>query len=122
MLRWGIAGTGFISDTMARAIASSAGSQMVAVSGQDAGRLAVFADQFGIVGRYLRYENMLCDLGVDAVYIGLPSHLHFQAVRAAAAGKMIMSEKPLTTTMADAEALAAAVRAAGVFFVEGLRG
>ena len=121
MLRWGIAGTGFISDTMARAIASRAGSRIVAVSGQDAGRLTVFADRFGIAGRYLRYEEMLRDPAVDAVYIGLPSHVHHRAVSAAAAaGKMIVSEKPLTTTMADAEALADAVQAAGVFFVEGL--
>lgn len=121
MLRWGIAGTGFISDTMARAIASSAGSQMVAVSGQDAGRLAAFADRFGIAGRYLSYEDMLRNPGVDVVYIGLPSHLHCQAViAAAAAGKMIVSEKPLTTTMAEAEALSDAVRARDVFFVEGL--
>ncbi len=121
MLRWGIAGTGFISDTMARAIASSAGSQMVAVSGQDAGRLTGFADRFGIAGRYQSYEAMLRDPGVDAVYIGLPSHLHGQAVSAAAAqGKMIVSEKPLTTTMAEAAALAEAVRGWDVFFVEGL--
>ncbi|WP_054006838.1 Gfo/Idh/MocA family protein [Cypionkella psychrotolerans] len=121
MLRWGIAGTGFISDTMARAIASSVKSEIVAVSGQDAGRLAGFADRFGIAGRHLDYEEMLADPGVDAVYIGLPSHLHHQAVRAAAAqGKMIVSEKPLTTTMVEAEALAEAVRAADVFFVEGL--
>lgn len=121
MLRWGIAGTGFISDTMARAIASSDGSQMVAISGQDAGRLSGFADRFGIAGQYLSYEDMLRDPGVDAVYIGLPSHLHCQAViAAAAAGKMIVSEKPLTTTMAEAEAEAEAVRGSGVFFVEGL--
>lgn len=121
MLRWGIAGTGFISDTMARAIASSAGSQIVAVSGQDAGRLAGFADRFGIAGRYLSYEDMLRDPSVEAVYIGLPSHLHHVAVCAAAAhGKMIVSEKPLTTTLAEAEALARAVREAEVFFVEGL--
>lgn len=121
MLRWGIAGTGFISDTMARAIASSAGSQIVAVSGQDAGRLAGFADRFGIAGRYLRYADMLGDPSVEAVYIGLPSHMHCQAVSAAAAaGKMIVSEKPLTTTLGEAEALAGAVRATGVFFVEGL--
>lgn len=121
MLRWGIAGTGFISDTMAQAIVGSAGSQIVAVGGQDAGRLAGFADRFGIAGRYLRYEDMLRDPEVDAVYIGLPSHLHCQAVSAAAAaGKMIVSEKPLTTTLVQAEALAAAVRAVDVFFVEGL--
>jgi predicted dehydrogenase len=39
---------------------------------------------------------------------------------AAAAGKVILSEKSLTTTYADATSLVAAVQDAGVFFVEGL--
>ena len=37
----------------------------------------------------------------------------------AAAGKAVLSEKSLTTTMAEAEALRHAVTAAGTFFVEG---
>lgn len=121
MLRWAIAGTSFISETMAAAIASSPGSQIAAVSGRDLTRLADFAARHGIGQTYASYDQMLANQHVDVVYIGLPNHLHAEAViKATAHGKMILSEKSLTTALAEAEALAAAVRAADVFFMEGL--
>ncbi|ATY67054.1 oxidoreductase [Cordyceps militaris] len=109
MLRWGILGTSFISDVVARAIIASDGSHIQAVFGRDPARLSP--------------EALLADPAVDAVYVGLPSHKHAAAVLlAVAAGKKaILSEKSLATTMADAHAMTAAVRAAGdVFFLEGL--
>ena len=58
---------------------------------------------------------------VDAVYVGLPNHAHHEAVIAAAgAGKAILSEKSLTTSMETAAELATAVERHNVFFVEGL--
>jgi UDP-N-acetyl-2-amino-2-deoxyglucuronate dehydrogenase len=52
---------------------------------------------------------------VDAVDICLPHDLHAEvAVAAARAGKHVLVEKPLATTMADADAMLAAAREAGV--------
>ncbi|MBS1182912.1 MAG: putative oxidoreductase [Proteobacteria bacterium] len=121
MLRWGILGTSFISETMAAAIASGGNSRIVAVSGRDPGRLADFAGRHGIDKAYASSETLLDDPDVDVVYIGLPNNLHGEvAVMAAQRGKAILSEKSLTTSMADADALARAVRSADVFFMEGL--
>ena len=54
------------------------------------------------------------------VYVGTPNHTHHDVVTAAAAaGKAVLSEKSLTTTMATAHELVDAVRDK-VFFVEGL--
>jgi len=121
MLRWAIIGTSFISETMARAIAESDGSRIEAVFGRDVTRLADFADRHGIEKRYTNYDRLLDDPEIDVVYIGLPNNVHHQAViKAANKGKAILSEKSLTTTMEDANALAAAVRSTNVFFLEGL--
>ncbi|TQV99583.1 hypothetical protein V2A60_005051 [Cordyceps javanica] len=123
MLRWGILGTSFISDVVAKAIVASHGSHIQAVFGRDAGRLSAFADRYGIASRYTSLEALLADGAVDVVYVGLPSHKHAEAVTLAvrAGKKAILSEKSLATTAADARAMTDAVRAAGdVFFLEGL--
>lgn len=123
MLRWGILGTSFISDTVAKAIVASNNSHIQAVFGRNEQRLSAFADRYGIASRYTSLEALLADSAVDVVYVGLPSHMHAAAVLLAtkAGKKAILSEKSLATTMADAHAMTDAVRAAGdVFFLEGL--
>ncbi|MBL0373597.1 Gfo/Idh/MocA family oxidoreductase [Rhizobium sp. KVB221] len=121
MLRWGILGTSFISDTMAAAIASSEGSCIAAVAGRDTGRLQAFADRHAVSRNYTNYDLLYDDADIDIIYVGLPNNVHHEAViKAAARGKPVLSEKSLTTTMTDAEALADAVRTSGIFFLEGL--
>lgn len=62
------------------------------------------------------YEEMAELLGdVDLVDICAPTHLHYELVLAAAgAGKHVVCEKPLARTVAQAQAMLAACRAAGV--------
>ncbi len=58
---------------------------------------------------------MLADSGVDAVVIAVPAHLHADlVVAAAAAGKSVFCEKPMALTLADADRVVGAARAAGV--------
>ena len=53
--------------------------------------------------------------GVDVVHVCTPNHLHFsQAEQALRAGKHVVCEKPLATTVADAGAMVEACREAGV--------
>lgn len=121
MLRWGFLGTSFISHTMAKAVADSAGSKLVAVFGRDQDRLDAFATQYDVPKRYDRLEAIVADADVDIIYVGLPNNLHAQAVIAAAiGGKAVLCEKSLATNMDDALALARAVTDSRVFFVEGL--
>ena len=121
MLRWGVLGTSFISHTVVAAINASPGSKVTAIFGRDAARLASFADKFSIPRQFNSINELVEDPDIDVVYVGLPSHLHAEAsIAAAKAGKAILSEKSLTTTMADAHALIAAVKESNVFFLEGL--
>lgn len=120
MIRWAILGTSFISDTMAKAIAASPGSEAVIVVGRDLKRLETFRSKHGIARALSSLEEAVSDDLVDAVYVGTPNHVHHEAVIvAAAAGKAVLSEKSLAVSMDQTIALLSAVEGK-VFFVEGL--
>ena len=60
------------------------------------------------------YRELLAVDEIEAVSIVLPDHLHRQACEDAfAAGKHVLVEKPLATTVKDAEAIVAAQKASG---------
>lgn len=113
---WGIAGLGRIAGTeIAPAVTAAGNSALAAVSSRDAGRARNFADQHGAASAYDDYRAMLADPAVDAVYIATPNSLHAdQVVQAAEAGKHVLCDKPLATTIPDAERAVAACQAAGV--------
>lgn len=70
---------------------------------------------FGAQEQYLDYYEMLAQADLDAVFILTAPGTHVPFTLAAVeAGKHILLQKPLATTMDDARAIAAAVRKAGV--------
>jgi predicted dehydrogenase len=71
-------------------------------------------DTYG-VPHTTRVEELLANRDVAAVYIAVPHYLHAPlAIQAAQAGKHVLVEKPIATTLADADAMIAAARDAGV--------
>jgi len=75
---------------------------------------ASLARQFG-VHHTTSLDEILEDDSVDAVVVAVPHHLHAQvAIRAAEASKHVIVEKPLATTLADADAMIAACDRASV--------
>lgn len=120
MLRWGILGTGFISHKVIQAIKDSDQSVVKMIAGRNDEAVAKFQSQYDIPKTSTGYQMMLEDPDIDVVYIGLPNHVHHTAtIDAAKAGKAILSEKSLTTTMEQAHDLIDAVQRHQVFFVEG---
>jgi len=70
---------------------------------------------------YGRYEEVLEDPEVDAVYVSLPNHLHHPwTLRALAAGKHVLCEKPLACSAEQAREMAAAATASGRLLMEAL--
>jgi len=93
--------------------------ELVAVAAIDA--LEEFARAWDIPHTYEDYRRMLARDDIDLVSLCLPNHLHCEAaVAAAQAGKHVVCEKPLATTLADAERIVSACAEAGVklFYAE----
>jgi predicted dehydrogenase len=89
--------------------------ELVAVCDADEERARASARIFGAKEHYTRYLQMLERADIDAVFIltGPGTHARF-AVAAAEQGKHFLLQKPMATTLGDAEAIVSAVRAAGV--------
>jgi predicted dehydrogenase/aryl-alcohol dehydrogenase-like predicted oxidoreductase len=118
-LNWGVIAPGGIARAFAGQLPSSRTGRLVAVGSRDAGRAAAFAAEFGAARSYGSYQEVLDDPDVDAVYIATPHPAHAEwVVRAAAAGKHILCEKPLAVTWAHAMAAVEAARRHDVFLME----
>ena len=67
----------------------------------------------GSVYSYADFDRIAADPRIDVVYIVLPNFMHAEyTIRALKAGKHVLCEKPMATTVADAEAMVAAAKAA----------
>lgn len=120
MLRWGILSTAKIGRTkVIPGIAAAPNCEVTAIASRDPAVARKTAEALDIPRAHGSYEALLADPEVDAVYIPLPNHLHADwTVAAARAGKHVMCEKPLATSVADAERMVAACEEAGVMLME----
>jgi predicted dehydrogenase len=92
-------------------------SELVALVSSDESKLAALSKKYDVpyTGRYEELSSIVRAARVDAVYITLPNSMHRVATEEAAAlGVHVLCEKPMATSMEDAEAMVAATRAAGV--------
>ncbi len=88
--------------------------EMVGIADHDATRTQQMAEAFG-TRAFESYEALLAEPGLEAVVICSENVRHRPLVEMAAqAGKHILCEKPLATTIADAEAMIYACESAGV--------
>jgi predicted dehydrogenase len=113
-VRIAIAGPGWIGAVHARAIAQTAGAELVAVLGSDEGRASAFARSHGASRVHVDLADLCADREVDAVVLATPNHLHCrQGVPLLEAGKHLLVEKPLARGVAEGERLARSAAAAG---------
>jgi UDP-N-acetyl-2-amino-2-deoxyglucuronate dehydrogenase len=107
-LRYGILGSGFMGRTHAEALQHIAAATLVAVAGGS--RAAGLAADYG--AQLCESDEALIGRDdIDAVIIATPQFAHTQqALAAAARRKHLFIEKPMATTVADAEAIVAACR------------
>lgn len=97
-INWGILGCANIArKAVIPAIKKADNSKLLAVASRNSDKAIEFAKEFGAEKAYSTYEKLLADPEVEAVYIPLPNSLHKKWVlKAAAAGKHILCEKPLS--------------------------
>ena len=119
-VRWGILSTADIGmSKVTPAIQAAQNAEVVAIASRDADRAAAAAAQLGISTSYGSYESLLQAEDIDAVYIPLPNDLHVEwTMKAAAAGKHVLCEKPLAMTAAQAEEMVAVCAEAGIKLAE----
>jgi predicted dehydrogenase len=120
-LAWGIAGLGRIARTFASQLPQSRTGRLAAVASRDPAHAAAFGASFGLGSDACHgsHDALLDDPRVEAVYIATPHPGHGElAIRAAARGKHILCEKPLTLNAADARRVVEAARAHDVFLME----
>ena len=115
-VRWGILSTADIGMAQVTpAIQQASNCEVVAIASRTADRAAAAAAELGIPGSYDSYQALLAADDVDAVYIPLPNDMHAEwTIKAAAAGKHVLCEKPLALSAAQATEMAEACLEAGV--------
>ncbi len=116
-VRWGFLGAGRIAtDALGPAVRSASGAALQAVAARDLGRAAALEPD----GRsYADYSALLDDDRVEAVYISLHNGGHLPwTLRALAAGKHVLCEKPLGGTAAEVDQMVAAAERADRLLVE----
>ena len=119
-LRWGILSTAAIARSkVIPGIQAAEHCEVVAIASREEALATRVATELGIPTAHGSYEALLADPEVDAVYVPLPNHLHATwSIAAAQAGKHVMCEKPLATTVPDAERMIEAAERAGVHLME----
>lgn len=111
-----ILGAGFISDihleSYHRFIPEA---EVVAVYARNIGKAKAFAEKHSIAGWFDSLDAIINESDCEVVDICLPNFLHYKAtLKAAAAGKHIIIEKPLAMTLEEADEMIAACEKAGV--------
>ena len=118
-VRIGIVGSKFAADFHADSYRRNEHAEVVAVAAID--NLPQFSAKWKIPSTYEDYREMLRREDIDLVSVCVPNFLHHDVVVAAArAGKHVLCEKPLATSLADAQEMIAECAKAGVklFYAE----
>ncbi|MEO4052553.1 Gfo/Idh/MocA family oxidoreductase [Solibacillus sp. CAU 1738] len=114
MLKVGVIGGGSISEFHIRPYVANKDADLIALCDQNAERLARMGETYNVANLYTNYEELLNNPEVDAVSICTWNNSHAEiAIKALEAGKHVLIEKPLSTTVQEALAVEAAVKKSG---------
>ncbi len=119
-LRLGIMGLGKIATkSMIPALKNNSKVELVALASRSLEKAERVALSCGARLSFGSYEALLASDEIEAVYIALPNHLHCEwSVKAAQSGKHILCEKPLATSVKEAEEMIEAARVNNVYILE----
>ena len=107
-VRWGVLGAARIAvNKVIPGTRAAANAEVVAIASRRPDAAAKAAADLNIPRHFGSYDDLLADGGVDAVYIPLPNDAHVPwSLKALAAGKHVLCEKPLALSSAEARTLA----------------
>jgi len=108
-VRWGLLSTANINRRLIPAIGDSQRGKVVAVASRDDETAQAYAAKWEIPHAFGSYESMLTSDLIDAVYIGLPNHLHAEwSIRAMSKGLNVLCEKPFALSVDEVDQMIAA--------------
>ena len=104
-IHWGILSTAKIGiEKVIPAMQQGKHCEMAAIASRTQESARETAKNLKIPKSYGSYQELLDDTSIDAVYIPLPNHMHVPwTIKALAAGKHVLCEKPIALTVAEAE-------------------
>ncbi len=115
MIHIGIVGTGGMANSHAENFARIKGCKVVAGCDVDAERALAFCDRHGIPHAFTDVKAMLNNSRIDAISVVTPDASHAAlTLKAIAAGKHVLCEKPLATNHSDALKMVRAAKKSGV--------
>ncbi len=119
--RFGIAGTGRISDWVLRGAVMEPRFEAAAVCSRSQEKGKAFAKTHGISKVYTDIDAMASDPDIDAIYIGTPNSTHHDlAIRCMNRGKHVLCEKPMASNAREVKEMIATAGANGVMLMEAM--
>lgn len=113
-VRWGLLSTANINRRLIPAIRATQRGKLVAVASRSQESAEAYAAEWDIPTAFGSYEAMLDSDSIDAVYIGLPNHLHAEwTIRALHSGLHVLCEKPFVLSLNEMDAVSQAARETG---------
>ena len=124
MVRFGIVGTGRISDWVLKGAAQDSRIKITAVCSRTVEAAEAFVQRNTLAAGAMIYtsvEEMVADPQVDAVYIGTPNQTHCEyTITALNAGKHVLCEKPLAINAEEGRRMVEAARRSGCLLMEAM--
>lgn len=121
LMNWGLIGTGGIVKSFLTGLRAARGARPAAVASRSQEKADAFAKKYGIEKGYGNVDEMLADPEIQVVYIGTPHTTHKEyALKAIAAGKAVLCEKPVTINASEMKEIVEAARQHHVFFMEAM--
>ena len=124
MVRFGIVGTGRISDWVLKGAAQDSRIKVTAVCSRTVEAAEAFVQRNTLAAGatiYISVEEMVADPQVDAVYIGTPNQTHCKyTITALNAGKHVLCEKPLAINAEEGRRMVEAARMSGCLLMEAM--
>ena len=119
--RFGIVGTGRISDWVLKGAVLDPRFEAAAVCSRSKESGEAFAKSHGISKVYTDIAEMAADPEIDAVYIGTPNSTHHDlAILCMNRGKHVLCEKPMGANAKEVKEMAEAAKASGVMLMEAM--
>jgi predicted dehydrogenase len=119
LLRWGLLSTARITKALLDPLRTSKRNQLLAVASRSQDKAGEYARKNQVKRAYGSYTDLLADPDIDVIYIPLPNNLHAEwTIKAVQAGKHVLCEKPLALSLAEVDAMSAAVEKYGKVIAE----